>query len=830
MKTFRYLLFALLAAFVSAGCTDDLTYTPGEGDQPGTYGVYFPTQANATALDLDPADPTTKTYTIKRTNSKDEITVPVVVEATPENVFEVSEIKFAEGQTETEFTVKFDEAEIGVTYTANISVKDKAYAAVNGLYPTGLGISVIRTQWNQVLGPNGETTGKWRDEFFTGIMGRNIKENGEPNAEKDVVIWERADKPGYYRIKDIYDADYMRKIVGTSYSNVPSVPTYTIIDATDKNKVWLPCQTTGFEINGIGYDDDGKFVMVSFCEENFPSVASANKYGTIKDGILTFPDGAVLLSLPSIWEATSFYLKNSNITRLIMPGYTVKDYSIALAKGEPADGVVEIGVEFGPDAKKMKYTYFEGTLTDGVASLYANDMNDGKIDFDGEITAAGTIRAQMNQTGVYTIVGCGYDAEGNMKSYAFLPFGYIKAGEEKPVVMNVRTELTWEKEALGHTPENSIKGILFGQEIESGYYALTKTASVAGAAEAQLTAAVKAGGKAFSAEQIEKINGEGYAPFFTNLEKGTSYTLLVWVYNGYYGKLFAVEQTTQGDPDPREITYTLDDMTEAITKDELLKTWNLWAADLDDAKTDPRVKMGQVVIAENTEADTDGFDAISVTGLSAGLSTDDTIIWQYDAENGVIWVPMGQPMGQYKSYYLKYACGDHATKAGADSIDDMLVGVKVGEGLFALVCSPAFSNDYNFDSIFINAFSDPERTQKLGYLQWLYNILLEDPAVAQTASVSQARAAAARLHALSTEAWEVPSNYVELRGRERLKAVLLQNADKLRNCGADALEGEVSVRKATPLRSEFSEGRPAAQTAADGGMIRSRIQFSSVLK
>ena len=45
-------------------------------------------------------------------------------------------------------------------------------------------------------------------------MGSNIKENGVPNAEKEVEIYERADMKGYYRIKDIYDEAYMAKIVG----------------------------------------------------------------------------------------------------------------------------------------------------------------------------------------------------------------------------------------------------------------------------------------------------------------------------------------------------------------------------------------------------------------------------------------------------------------------------------------------------------------------------------------------------------------------------------------------------------------------------------------
>lgn len=85
--------------------------------------------------------------------------------------------------------------------------------------------------------------------------------------------------------------------------------------------------------------------------------------------------------------------------------------------------------------------------------------------------------------------------------------------------MSVRTELTWEKESEGHTPENSIKGILFGEEIASGYIGLFTTASTQGMNESQLIAGVKASGKALTAEQLEKINDTGYAPFYVGLSR-----------------------------------------------------------------------------------------------------------------------------------------------------------------------------------------------------------------------------------------------------------------------------------------------------------------------
>ena len=44
MKAIKYFLYALIATFVFAGCSDDPTYTRGESEADGCYGVYFPSQ------------------------------------------------------------------------------------------------------------------------------------------------------------------------------------------------------------------------------------------------------------------------------------------------------------------------------------------------------------------------------------------------------------------------------------------------------------------------------------------------------------------------------------------------------------------------------------------------------------------------------------------------------------------------------------------------------------------------------------------------------------------------------------------------------------------
>lgn len=816
MKTIKYILYALIATFVLASCSDDIKYTPGEGEDTDSYGVYFPSQENAGDQELDPAEPTTLTFTAMRKNYNDAITVPVEVSSTQDGLFSVSEIKFEAGEVETTFSVDFPEAEVGKTYDCSIVVKDKKYALLYGEYSNGLDFSVTRVQWNLVTGPNGETMGTWRDDFFTAMMGSNIKENGVPNAEKAVEIYERADMPGYYRIKNIYDEAYMAKIVGVRYSNVPSVPTYTIIDAQDPEKVWFPVQPTGWEINDVGYDDNGAFVIVSFCQENYPGTASATMYGTLENGVLTFPPKAILLSVPSAWEATSYYKANTEMTRLLFPGAVSRDYSVSFEKSAPADGKVAITATFGSDVDKVKYAFFEGTLSESLAAAKSGDIDAGTTPSE-EITASGTITAIMEKTGIYTIVGNSYDEKGNLQKYGYVSFGYVKAGEEKPVVMSVRTELTWEKEKEGHTPENSIKAILFGEEIASGYIGLFTTASVQGLSTAQLTAGVKASGQALTAEQIAKINDKGYAPFYTGLSQGTSYTLLVYADNGYNTKLFAVEQTTQGKADPMQVKYKFDDIKGNVSKDDLFNTtWNYYAVDaFDEDDATNRQYLGTVTFSENAGDDT----YVKVKGLTSYLapnldSKDDTMLAKY---NGLVSPMPYCYIGMFKTYYVGNLFTYEENPTGINGSQGCIYGGYVEDGMLAFVPNPNYvTQGYTFKGIYWGGYSnyDPAAGKftnlAADLVQFDYLMLVNpanDPNAATAKAVSKELAA------------RPANNFVEVRGPKLIQAIWNEKAGKPVNRGANPLEGEVSVRIATPTMSSFSEGfAPRANSLQSGGM------------
>ena len=343
MKAIKYFLYALIATFVFAGCSDDPTYTRGESEADGCYGVYFPSQDNAADLELDPADPTVLTFTAMRTNDADAITVPVTVTGSEDAIFSASEISFDDGATETTFQVSFPDAEIGTTYSCNIQIEDKKYAFIYGEKASGVSFSVTRVKWNLVTGPKGETKGKWRDDILSSAY-------GIPNryGEGEVEIYERDDNPGYYRISNVYSAEYLASLLNMSPSEVSGnrSDVITYIDATNPDKVWLPEQSTGVFLNS----GDG---IVSFASQVPENGFNGSGYGTNVNGVITFPAKSVLL----MFGDDGWYVGNAGgMQRLMLPGAEEYDFSLALTDSEPADGKVETSIcTFRDVASSMRF-------------------------------------------------------------------------------------------------------------------------------------------------------------------------------------------------------------------------------------------------------------------------------------------------------------------------------------------------------------------------------------------------------------------------------------------------------------------------------------------
>ena len=614
MKTLKYILWAFLAAFAAVGCSDDPTYTAGSEEDPDNYGVYFPTQTSPTEVELDPAEEPEITYKVRRTRYLDAITVPVEITTSAEEIFEIEPIVFGPGEEETEFTVSFPNAKEGETYTCDIRIVDPHYISIYGPRATSLSFSVLRAGWELVT--EGEATkGKWRDEVIGDIYSMDVS-TFNPYPEVEVEIYQRTDLPGYYRVK-VYNSALVTALVGQQM-NVQSRDVWTIIDARDPNRVFLPYQSTGLTLNS----SDGELKFASNVAENFVMEESAGQYGTLKDGVITFPAQSILLELEK--EAGSFFYGNRNgMHRILMPGVVIPDYTVTLAKSEPKEGVVEIAATFAADAREMKYAVFEGVLDDGQASLTAQDMDKNKDNpdtFQGSITESGTIRVENRQTGKYTLVGCIYDEEGTMRSYAFVSFGYVAADDEKPVILTVGLEATNEYAGQGLTSDNSAKFYAYGEGIESAVYGLFRSSRLEGIDK---NALLDSQGTPFTEEQLAQLNDKHFSVMLTGLNGDSEYTLLMRASNGYISEIKEAAYKTTGTYNPAMEDFVYEDFLSAEEQPSVEKlrstAWNYYAMDLMDYSSEQpmRRKIGSVTMTDNPEITAQaGGTVLNVDGLS----------------------------------------------------------------------------------------------------------------------------------------------------------------------------------------------------------------------
>ncbi len=128
MDRIKYLLPVLVLTALSS-CTRETPYAPGAEDPAGCYRVYFPEQPGYGQMALRPSSPRILTFKAVRERTDGEITVPLTVEASAPDVFEVDLLHFDDGQAEATLTVRFPKAQEQVGYTCDILIDDPQYAS-----------------------------------------------------------------------------------------------------------------------------------------------------------------------------------------------------------------------------------------------------------------------------------------------------------------------------------------------------------------------------------------------------------------------------------------------------------------------------------------------------------------------------------------------------------------------------------------------------------------------------------------------------------------------------------------------------------------------------
>lgn len=716
-------IFSLMAAFslLAVSCQEEIAYTPGEQDLEGCYGVYFPTQEAAGSHTMDPSETPAVEFVVKRLTEDGDITVPVEVTASEDGIFNVPELRFADGQTEAKLLVTFPNAQAGVEYSLNLQITDPEYALIYGANPTFINYSITIERYDLM--------GKalYREDLLTALF-------GIPNVEWEVEVYTKETQPGVYYLSNVYHPSVC-PLFGEGDGSFDEV--YMVIDATNPQKVIFPFQYLGFD---IGYGQAGAASLAPEAGVN----VSSGVYGTLINGVIEFPVEGLVFGMEGYNDFGLYYSNGSGLFRIALPGAVLTDYTISLEAGFADEGKQPVAFTFGPDVETIKYNVFAGPLSKAdiqekaaeiAADANAMSVSKPAADEEGNVPAA-LVEFSFEQTGEYTVVAVGCDNSGAAQSSASLVITYVAAGDDVPVVISAGLASAAKYAPLGISSETAIEFYLYGQnlvDVKVGLFTLADlTADQAGCVNALMA------GPSVEPEILAEINGSVYIDVMTGLTPGTDYYLLVWASNGYQHKTILSEPwRTDGEPLPIYASYSMENIAGELlpaTSEGYFGTYNYYAKNF-FGDSPLREYLGQITISdspyEDAPADESGLvsEYVKLSGLFAFEAEyygfDDTMDFEY--YGGVLYqLPNFFPQTQNGGYYpaVLYLTANEDLYGAQNQYT--MIGGFVSEGYIAFVDA---TGSYGFNGWFLRAFSDEAYSAPVGNMACYQDVLLVDPAV-----------------------------------------------------------------------------------------------------
>lgn len=821
MKKFSKYIFALAAlALASTACVKEAEYEKGPQDVEGCYGVYFPTQEASGAHTYNPTMPTEVEFTAVRTNSEGDITVPVKYKESHEGIFQLGELVFADGQTESKLKVTFPNSEIGEKYSLQLSIEDPQYASRYLDGDTYLDFSVMRVEYKYILNPQTNQPAKftftqtWWEEVHTGKV-KYYEVNGvrtcttetDPVTYDDGTVgygfWGTAAKEGdgelnfsWYTNVQV-DEEKTLDAVLLEPSLVMVHPEIAEVYCWDWFSWWTIAAPQA-ALAGI----------------DFPTFAakynSTYPVSTYNNGLFTFNTAHYRNKETYGWSG-----QNADIL-LEAEGYTRTDYSLSLEALLSTDGKLPVLFTPGADVAKVKYAVFEGELYAAQVTKNAAAIADGTQE-SVEVTAEQLLEATyilditLEETGVYTLVAVTYDAEGAAQKSASVSFGFVAAEDEVPVVVSAGIGSADKYVPAGVNTDNALEFWIYGKDLKSVQKGVFSAQDLAKGTQACISQVLAS--EPVSAEILEKINGEGYVSVVDELNPGTEYYLLVVARNGFEIKSVLSEGVyTTGDPHPVYMSFALDNLSDDLTPESsagYFGTYNYYARTFNeegDAILSTRSYLGQVTISDSETPDsepdeygivTEYMNMSGIVPYAASLGLDDTFEVEY--YDGLVYAGATKLPGQIQGYYPALYPANESGKI----YSAYLLGGFVEEGYLAFVNMYA-SQGVDIDGYFLAAFEDEAYSTYAGPFDAFFDILLVDPAKDDSGLAPAPEAStASQLKAIGNTLRQGPTNLVETPiGNFRSIVDKVRNTPVLRG-QFTGIQGERDA-KAVSFSSEFS--------------------------
>lgn len=526
-------LAAAAAAMISAvSCANEEFTRTGELNGEA---VYFPVDA-VTEYTLD-EETTSVTVPVRRSVTDDEFTVSILADwgemsETDQSVFIVpSSVTFSAGEEEASLVIAVDNSAVeeGKEYTIGFLINDEANVSQYG--NKTLYITLAKETWD-LLG-----TGKFRDDWFTAMW------KSAPVVEVDVPIYEHKSQKGLYMLEAPYGWPYLEAFFEGSQEAIESeLVTYAAanitIDATDPAQVSISRQSTGITDNDPAY--------------GLYEIATAESvYGTLENGIITFPAGGLKL----FCAAGSMDTNPNGQFRVVLPGYEARDYSVSVeyagmrvaSDNKTATAVLDFS--YGADVTGISYVFVSGDVT-AAPEEYVSGVVDGTAEnictVDGFVAGEGSASVEAELVpGLYTIVAVPADVSGALsaENAVAVNFYFPGAGGNAAPECDITAALykvTEYPDAAGYIEQcpdySSVVYELKGSEIKSLKMYLNTTEVINSIEGMGMTVqeVVDAYGSDLSADFLQELNAVGKTwNIFINLNPSTSYTFVVSAENSY---------------------------------------------------------------------------------------------------------------------------------------------------------------------------------------------------------------------------------------------------------------------------------------------------------
>lgn len=564
-KIFAILSVAAVALMTVVSCEKEkeAPHQPGQPDVANCYGVFFPVQEATGYHIYDPTQDLNATFTIGRTNSQGAITVPVVVEASADNVFEIATISFADGQTETTFDVNMKNVEDGKQYDLHLEVTDPQYASLYAAKTTFMDFSFMRVEMLTLKEPDGV-----KDAVVTMTVNNDFLGDfgyEEPSYTVTGTVQ-------YYEVNNVRYAELVPIEHPVWFSDATiKFNWYTKVSYTvgekDVQPIEVPSLYTGYDLPGeeVGADVPCPVFAKDYYHywtdrgESLGTFAEfVPKYGASYPLGYYDGNGGFFFNLIYTIEGTNYwygYCENSIVA--IASGYSRVDYSLELEADYPYDGETPIYIETGLDVENLKYAIYEGELSkiqieNKVAAIIdgseaSTEFSDFEIDEEEAVKYA-TLYVSPEETGLYTLVAVAFDKDKKAQNSAGTVFQYVSAEDEEEyaVDINVFAEDTPAR-YTALTKYDSFAFGVYGSELTEVHLIVTETSKVT----ADVLYALKSDSQyAANEETLEKINSPGgYYDVVSDLDDDTNYTVLVWATNGYEESYAVAQYQTEIFPE-----------------------------------------------------------------------------------------------------------------------------------------------------------------------------------------------------------------------------------------------------------------------------------------